>query len=357
MVKILFSLLILLIPTTTIAEPLITLNLPLTGSLATYGSSIQEGVTLAAEEQNCNECLSFNWEDNQSQPKTALSAALKQLKMSPWAYVSGVKPQFMTIRDHVNASGIPHFAWVFDMHIRSGNEKNFRTWVNFQAELPLFRSYALKRAPKRIAIIYVQLPHTEEAYNKNLLPDLKNAGFSEIRVEPYQWELNDFRSLAIRIKQFNPDLLFISGFKENLFNLIPSFHNAGLIKGANTVVSYDLIDAAPELNKKQIEDIRVTAPSFILTNDIKTQQWKNRFNKRFNKQPLYTHAYAYDMASILFDASKRTGKDGTAEDFQRAIEKTNLEGITGPLRFDSSGDIPANISLGMIKNGVIVTDD
>lgn len=327
-------------------------NLPLTGPFATYGAAVRDGITFALSELGSADRLSFDWEDNQSEAKHAVSAASKQLRDSPQIYVSGIKPQYMAIREKVVALGIPHFVWIFDMNVRPAHEANFRTYVNFRAEVPLIVDYARQRRPKRIAIVYVQLPHTEEAYQQNLLPSLRAAGFSDVRVEPYQWDLNDFKGLAARIKSYDPELLFLSGFKENLLNLIPSFHQLGLIRGENTIVTYDMLDTAAELAPHQIEGIRVTSPNFVLKrNQEPLLSWNQRFERRFGKAALYTHAYAYDMTAILVDVAKRVGRGGSQSALRDAIQKTDLIGITGPLRFDEFGDVPASVSLGVIRDG------
>jgi ABC-type branched-subunit amino acid transport system substrate-binding protein len=151
-------------------------NVPLTGGLAQFGVEIQQGVEMLVDEKDLRSKLNFDWEDNASSRQQAVSVLRKQLTEKPAIYISGVKPQYMAIHDEISATRLPHFVWAFDTHLRPDNENNFRTWVNFKVEAPLFINFAKQLKPSRIAIIYVQAPHTDEEYNKVIIPALQQAG-------------------------------------------------------------------------------------------------------------------------------------------------------------------------------------
>ncbi len=301
----------------------------------------------------------FNWGDNQSEAKNAVNVLRRQLLTKPDLYISGVKPQAMAIKDQVTKLGIPNFLWTFDVSVRPNGEKNnFRSWVNFKIESPLFINYANKIAAKRVAIIYVQLPHTDEEYQTLIIPGLKDIGVTDIMVEPYQMDLSDFRSMTLRIKKFNPDLLILSGFPENLSPMIRSLSEQDMLTDGNTVASYDLLDAASLLPSKMIKGIRVSAPLFVTRkNELPTiRDWYAKFEAKYHKAPLYTHAYAYDMANIINEAASRFANPTNKKTMTELIQETSLDGITGKLTFDESGDLPASVEVGVFRDGVAVPD-
>jgi ABC-type branched-subunit amino acid transport system substrate-binding protein len=301
--------------------------------------------------------INYDWEDNQSEVKGAVVALRKQLLSKPHLYVSGVKPQYMAIRDEVAKSGLPHFPWIFDVDIRPNKERNFRTWVNFKIEPPLFLEYAAKVRPKRIAIVYVQLPSTDEEYLEHIIPGLKAAGFTDLKVEPYQMDKTDFRDLALRLRGFAPDLLILSGFQENFIGMFKAFNTQNLIRGKSAVATYDLLDAAPLLSPTEIEGVRVAMPKFLLeSNNPRVSQWIDAFEKKFHKRPLYTHAYAYDMAKVVVNGVNRLSQDCSAERLYQALGATDEEGITGKLKFDEQGDLPSSVALGVFRSGIPVAE-
>src|SRR4051794_32137220 len=68
-------------------EVRIAANLPLSGDLATYGVSVRDGMTLAlealAKEDPAGPKLVFDWQDNASEPKTAVTIMQKQYLQPP----------------------------------------------------------------------------------------------------------------------------------------------------------------------------------------------------------------------------------------------------------------------------------
>ncbi len=329
-------------------------NLPLTGALATYGDAIRVGVEFArSENPEMAKRISYDWADNRSNAVSTVSTFREQLHKGPDIYVSGVRPQTMTIWDDVGKNNLPHFVWIFDSSVKRQGQSNFRMWTNFKVEPPLFVNYAKARRAKRIAVIYVQLPHTDEEYQQVIVPGLKNVA-DEVLVEAYSFDRSDFRDIATKVKGFAPDLLVLSGFQEQLVSMIKSLNTFQLLKEGNAVATYDLLDAATILKPEDVEGIRVSIPSFMLNDENSTYgKWKKRFIEQNKRPPLYTHAYAYDMALVINDAALRAGKN---EDLLTRLRDTNIEGITGVLKFDEGGDLEIKVELGVFRNGVPVRD-
>ncbi|MCB0323269.1 MAG: ABC transporter substrate-binding protein [Bdellovibrionales bacterium] len=331
-------------------------NLPLTGDLATYGAAIQEGMlfALSREAASRTSLLTIDWQDNAGEPRQALSALRAQLRRKPNLYIAGVKPQYMAVKDSLARSGIPTFAWIFDLDLRDAGESVFRTWVNFKAETELFLRHIKERDPKRIAIVYVSLPSTDAQYRGVILPALEQSHRHELFVQEYQIDHLDFKTVALNIRSFNPDLIVLSGFQHNLIPLIRALRGLALIKDDNTIATYDLLDAAPLLSTAELEGIRVSVPKFLLSSDQKVIQWQTEFQAHFGKPPLYTHAYAFDMARILLDAAERLPEEPSKDEVIAALHATDIDGVTGPLRFDAAGDLLPNIELGVFRDGRLV---
>lgn len=334
----------------------VAVNLPLSGSMATYGTAVQEGVSFALSDLEsagvATHNVSWDWQDNQSDIRTTTQNMAFQLRSKPEIYVSGVKPQIMAIARGIEAAGLPHFAWVYDANVRKIAQHTFRTWVSFAGEAELFVSTIISKRPKRLALIYVQLANTDEQYQELILPKLRAAGITEISVQTYTPDKTDFRDLALRIRSFDPDLMVVNGFQENIIGMIRSFRSQNLIKNGNTIASFDLLDAAPLLPKESLEGILVSCPKFLLSKEA--ANWKKRFEAKFGRAPLYTHYYAYDMARIIIDASRRAEDNSTPNDIERLIAVTEIQGVTGALSFDGSGDIKQGYEFGTFVDGKLV---
>ena len=343
-----------------LAEPVarVLANLPLTGALAPYGSAVREGVELAISDYNISD-IKFEWEDNQSQPKTAVTILRKNLSKSPDIYISGVKPQLMAIEDDIGKAGIPNFVWVFDANIRNKYKNFYRVWVNFKAEPSVFINYANKRGAKKIAVVYVSLPHTDEEYNDFIIPGLKKVPGRDLMVDGYNFDKEDFSDLALKVRSFKPDLIIMSGFSNQLISMVKRFREQNLIKNGNTIATFDMVDAAKVMSPAELEGIRVVSPRFMVdANKSPQKEWTERFKAKFHKAPVYTNAYAYDMVSVILDAKKRISISQLHDKkvWIKRIEETDIPGVTGRLRFDDNGDIPPVLDVGYFKEGSLLLE-
>jgi len=334
-------------------------NLPLSGELATYGVAVREGVELAMSELGPEEraLLQFEWDDNQSMPAQAVNVMQRHIRKPADIYQSGVRPQTMAIWDSISSARLPHFVWIFDRSIRATHKNTFRNYLSFKHEPKLIADYALSRKVSRFAIIYVQVPHTQEAYEDYLVRELKERGIQQLSIQPYDIGLKDFRSLVTRARAFKPDLLFLSGFQENLSALVKAAREQRLVKDGNVMTSYDLLDAAPLLGAELLEGVRLSTPEFLVSDPRKKYTvWQAKFFKHFQHQPSYTQAFAYDFVHILIDTRRRLGSAWSPARLFSAIQETDLQGITGPLKFDSEGDVPTPITVAVFRNGKLLRD-
>jgi branched-chain amino acid transport system substrate-binding protein len=333
-------------------------NLPLTGNLATYGDAVRDGASMAVEDLKASgepNCLNFDWGDNTGDPKTTVSLEQKQFLQPPSIYVSGVKPQTMAIKDTITAKGVPHFVWIFDPQINPSSKNNFRTWVSYKIEPKVYFDYAKQINAKRVAIVYVQLPHTLEEFNKIVIPGLKAQGITQIATEPFDFGKKDFKDIAAKLKQFNPDLIILNGFQGDLVGLVKALRPLDLIKEGNTIGTYDMLDAAQVLSPTELEGIRLVAPKFVTRAEQESvTTWKTRFKSINNREALYTDAFAYDMVKVINDASKRLKLPATSEQWITAIKATDTQGITGPLKFDQDGDLLTPLEVGVFREGKVI---
>jgi ABC-type branched-subunit amino acid transport system substrate-binding protein len=331
-------------------------NLPMSGPLATYGVAVREGATMALEELSTND-IAVDWQDNLGDPKATVSILRKQLPQKPAIYVSGVKPQTMAIKDEVSQLGLPHFVWIFDAYINRGSSNNLRCWVSYKIEPPLFLAYARQRKAKRVAISYVQLPHALEEFEKIVIPALRQEGITDILVEPFDFGRTEFKEIAVKIAAFKPDLIILNGFQDDLVGQVRSLRPLGAITDGNTIATYDLLDAAKILGPDELEGLRIVAPVFeTQPGASNVAAWRTRFQAKYRRQPLYTHAFAYDMIVAIHEASKSVKLPGSPAEWLAALRAVNTQGVTGTIRFDDDGDLVTPLEIGVYRSGKLTPD-
>lgn len=331
-------------------------NLPLSGNLATYGNAVQEGANMAVSDLDSlhkdGPDLNFDWKDNTGETQRAVSIAQSQLRSSPDVYVSGVKPQVMAIEERISNEGLPHFVYIFDININKSGNNNFRTWVSYKIEPPAYVKYAKSRKSDRLAMVYVRLPHSVEAYEGELAPALrKHGGVDSLMIESYDSGKRDFKDIAAKLDDFNPDTIILNGFQSNLVGLVRALRPLDLIQDGNTIATYDMLDAANVLSADELEGIRVVAPEFIVSPDDRFRRWRQRFRNRYGDPPIYTNAYGYDMALAIHSAATRVDRPVSNKDWIEALSATDTTGVTGPIKFNEEGDLLTPLKIGVYRDG------
>ena len=351
--------------TTEVVE--IDVNMPMTGPIGFFGVNLQEGATMALEdlEQDASNPIElvFDWQDNAADQAATVSIFQKQFLDEPDIYVSGLPVQNLAISDQVSSKNTPHFVWQFDTKINNKSDdipdNRLRTLLNFKLESEVYLDFIKSKEPKKIAIVYVNIPSLDEQFNQILKPQIEEMGIDSF-IEPYEIAINDYKSLAAKVEQYQPDVLILSGFQDNLVGLIRAVRPLGLIKDDNTMAGYDLLDAATILGSDEIEGIHVTAPIFISKSDqANIAEWITRFEDKYQKTPDYNSAYAYDMVSIIYDAAQRLDDAGnlpaTPEQWLESLLATNMQGITGSLKFDDDGSLVTPMDLTVYRDGKLVS--
>ena len=83
-------------------------------------------------------------------------------------------------------------------------------------------------------------------------------------------------------------------------------------------------------------------------------EWKRKFATHFKKQPLYTHAYAFDMADMVISAANALGDECSSQNLEKALMSLDKQGITGRLKFDEQGDLVPSVEIGVFRDGKVV---
>jgi ABC-type branched-subunit amino acid transport system substrate-binding protein len=217
--------------------------------------------------------------------------------------------------------------------------------------------YIIRRKARKVAVAYVNLPHSEEAVKKLLVPSLEARGVKTYEFL-YPIDTKSFKDLALKMKNTQADIFVLNGFQNHLVFLVRALREQGLTVNQDILGSYDMIDAAQVLSSKETEKIRVIAPSFMVrpyTN--RYSQWRDDFRDHFKKEPLYTHAYAYDLALLLGKLATLANDKTSSSELVELFDKVLTEGITGPLSFDQNGNIQTKVEVGRFESGVITKED
>lgn len=332
-------------------------NLELTGGQASFGDSALKGAKLAVKEINdaggvLGKKLELIEADNASKSEEATRAAQKLITTNKVVAIIGATTSTNTlgIVPVAQEKGIPLISSSatnpkVTVDERSGklNEWVFRaSFIDpFQGEV--MANFATDTLKAKTAVIYTD---TSSDYSKGLQTFfsetfIKNGG-SILSEESYQQKDSDFKAVLTRIKEANPDVIYLPGYYEEVGKIVKQAREMGItvpfmggdgwdspqlaeIAGAdalnNTFMSnhYSPEDSSPEV--KSFVDAFKAANSDLVPDGMA--------------------ALGYDAVKLVADAIKRADstdatklKDALAatKDLQLATGKISMNATHDPVK-------------------------
>ncbi|WHZ03097.1 ABC transporter substrate-binding protein [Neobacillus sp. YX16] len=326
-------------------------NLELSGGVASYGQSIQEGLKLAIEEINKEgidgkklELVTF---DNKSDAAEATNGAIKLISQDKVSAIVGAATSTNTLAQVEIAQKnktplITPTGTNSTITSKDGvlNDFVFRTCFidPFQGTVAAnFASTDLK--VKNAAIII----DSSSDYSKGLAASFQESfegnGGKVVAEEAYVAKDTDFNAILTNIKAKNPEFIFLPGFYEEVGLIIKQARALGIdvpIMGGDGWDSPTLVDiaGADPLNNTFITNHYSSGDS-----DPKVQDFVKAFEGKYDgKSPDAFAALGYDTAYYIADAVKRAGS-GDPEKIKKALEETDGLGlVSGNMKLDKNHD-------------------
>jgi len=325
-------------------------NLELSGPVASYGSSQNDGFNLAVEEINAaggiaGKRIKLVTVDNKSDAAESTNAAIKLTSQDKVAAIIGPATsgnsvaQVQIANDSktpmITPSGTSPNVTVSDNG--SVNEFAFRTSFIDPFQGTVAANFAANELKVKTAAVYAD---NASDYAKGLaasfIEDFEAAGGTIVKQESYVAKDTDFRSTLTRIKGSNPEFIFIPGYYEEVGLIVKQARELGItvpLMGADGWDSPTIVDLAGAealnntfiINHYSAEDPDGIAKAFA-----------DKFDEKYGKAPNSFNALGYDTVYLLKDAIERAGStDGTK--IKDAIKATeNLELVTGLYSVDEN---------------------
>lgn len=326
-------------------------NLELSGAVATYGSSIAEGIDLAVEE--INEAGGINGMqikvtkfDNKSDAAEATNGIIKLVNQDNVDAIIGAATSGNTVAQVqianeketilLTPSGTAPIVTINEDG--SLNEYVFRTSYIDPFQGTIAANFAIEELGVKTAAIYAD---NASDYAKGLAAAFKEtfeaAGGEIVAEEAYVAKDTDFRSTLTRINSANPEFVFIPGYYEEVGLIVAQAREIGLdvpLMGADGWDSPTLVElAGPEaLNNTFITNHYSSEdPDDIIQNFV------TKFGEKYGgNKPNAFHALGYDSVYLLKDAIERAGSTDSVA-IKDALEATeNISLVSGNVTIDEN---------------------
>lgn len=211
-----------------------------------------------------------------------------------------------------------------------------------------------KLGAKKAAVLY----DVASEYNKGIADVFKNTfeklGGQVVAFETYTTGDKDFSAQLTKIKQANPDVIFLPNYYNEVPLQIQQAHRLGITAtfiGSDSWGAEDLI----KLGGKDVEGYFF---STHYARDIPapaTQKFISAYTAAYGSVPDDVAALTYDSFGLLFEALKTANKIDRQAVRDALATLSRYEGVTGTLQFkEGSGDPIKSAVILQIKDGKFV---
>ena len=336
-------------------------SLPLSGDYGIYGQKMKNGIDLAVHDINTNggvagDKLVVIYEDDQGDPKTAVSAFRKLVSIDKVPAVIGgaISSTAMSVAPVADKEQIVLFSpFASSPKLTGISEYFFRNYPSDVYEGAIMGQFAGETANiSTIAIIYVNNDwglglegEFEKSYAK--------IGGNVVSKESFDADTSDFRTHLAKVKEANPEALYLIGYVKELSVLLKQIEEMDLdVQLLSTYGFYDpqILDERGQIAESTI----FTAPVFEIENPSgNLLNFVNEYEGKYGEKPDIFSAQAYDAMEIIGLALENGAR--TSPEIRDEIAKVkNFEGVSGLTTFDENGDVQKPIKFMEVRNGEFV---
>jgi branched-chain amino acid transport system substrate-binding protein len=330
---------------------------PVTGEAATFGTSTKNGFALAFDDCNAaggvlSRQVKLAFADDKGDPAEGATVYTKLIQQDKVVAILG------PVMSKVALAGAPicQSGQVPMMATTATNPKvtqvgNFiyrACFIDpFQGTVGAIFAYNDLKAKKAGCLFDVGNDYTKG------LSDFFKAKFSALGGEVVAFEghatgATDFKAQLTKIIGGKPDVLYVSDYYNDVALIAKQARELGYkgpLLGGDGWDSPKLI----ELGGAAIEG------SFFTNHDLEPSRpavkgFQDKYKAKFGAEPDALAVLAYDSANLMFDAIKRSGKiEGPA--IREALAATNLDVISGHIKFDNDRNPVKSVGIFEIKGG------
>jgi branched-chain amino acid transport system substrate-binding protein len=173
----------------------------------------------------------------------------------------------------------------------------------------------------------------------------------EVRFGP---RARTFERQVERLKRVKPDAIVLWGEAAVSGRALKALRAAGLkqpVYGPDRLASHELIEAAG----KAAEGLVFVYPFRPGAAGERWTRFEEAYRQRYEQAPDATAAYGYDGARFVVEAIRKVGLNRVLIR-DAMFERTTFPGVTGVVRFDSTGNNVAEVGLGHVENGALIYD-
>ena len=336
----------LVMPTSALAADTIKVGivLPVTGPQAKFGEIEKQSFDMALEEINGSggikgKKLEFLIEDDTGRPEVGRSVVEKLINKDKVVMLGGGYSSSVVyaVAGVAQQNRVPFLinTGAADKITEQGWDYVFRLNPPVSEYASGVESFLAEVVKPRTAVILHENSLFGTKGAKSFKKSCKKLGIKVLMTEGYEHGGIDFKPVLVKVKQMNPDLIYMISYIMDASLLMRQARELKLTP--KLFVGGAAGFTLPEFNQNAGK-----AANFVVSATLWHQvlplpgamDYFNRFKAKYNKDTEYHGAEAYAAAYVIKDVLNRA-KSFSPEDIKQALSETKLMTVFGPVKFTS----------------------
>jgi len=341
------------------SEPIVGVLLPTTGSAATYGESMKNGIDLALEQEQGNlpEGFQIKWGDTASDPETG-AAELRRITAEGARLViagttSGTARALLPVLDETNTIAISPSA--SEPSLTKDSRRFFRVFSSDELEGRRAGRFLYEEQDRTSVIIYAvdsdQARGIEPPFRQVFDQAMGGEIVGRVMVHGADWEKESADLLAAS----RPASAYIIGYGDTTVEVLRHLREKrfeGPICATSAFYTGQIVEDHPEL----VEGVYFPQPAFDVRSEGQmVQDFVKSYRQKYQDDPDIYAAHAFDTMRVAIWVANQT-KVFTASDIRKtlAFHVKEFPGVTGIIQFNDYGDVHHNPIMFIIKDGQVL---
>jgi branched-chain amino acid transport system substrate-binding protein len=315
----------------------------MTGPTATFGVSTDEGIRLALDEINgaggvLGKQIEVRTEDDQGKPTEAVNAVEKLINRDKVVAVIGevASTNSLAAAPVCQAAGIPMLTPAStNPEVTKRGDFIFRSCFIDPFQGGVMAKFAINDLKaKRFAILYDVQSDYSKGLRQFFSEEIKRGGGQVVADEAYNQSDVDFRGQLTKIKNTNPEAIYVPGYYTQVGAISRQAKELGIAAPLLGGDGWDS-DKLYEIGGETINDNYFTNHYSIEEQRPEVQKFVADYRKKYNgKTPDAMAILGYDAMKLMADAIKRAGTTDGAKVRDALASTANFPGASGAITID-----------------------
>lgn len=330
---------------------------PLTGEYGEYGKNIQKALSIALEfisKEDNKFKYELIFEDDQAQPKVAVSAVKKLINIDKVKYIIGgfTSASSVAINPIAEKDSVILFSPSSSTpKLSEGTPYFFRNWPSDKVQAKKYAEYTYNKFQKKQISTVYSLSDYGVFANEIFRERFEELGGKVNGQYGYNPNNTDFRTIITKIIREKPDAVWLFGYYSEMGPFLKQAKEMGLktqFFGQEGIESEQLIEVAGEGANGLIYFVPYFNPD-----EGKAKEFAEAYENKYHSAPEVFGAHAFDVIMIYVYLIEKFGNN--SETVRKEI--TNIidyNGISGITSFDKEGNAYQPLMIKVIHNKTFI---